>query len=103
MNKTIQTKDLEVTLAGVALSIKNEPSTIQLVLAEIIRASEGGTITHPSHLQPSICKHLKITPTNYRRAIAQLTKLRLIARDQSIIVLDPIIRTPFNAVILKQK
>ncbi len=103
MNKTLKVPDLELITAIIGIAVKSEASTTQLVLAEIIRASDGGVITQPSQLQPAICKQLGITPVNYRRVIAQLTEMKLITRDQSMILLDPLIRTPFEAVILRQK
>lgn len=103
MNKTLEVKSIELTLASLAINIKSKPSTTALVMAELIKASDCGVITHPAIAGNNICKTLSLTPENYRAAIAKLTKLKLIVRDQSCVFLLPSLHPPHTSITIKQK
>ena len=103
LNKTLIVDDISLSLACIAINIQQPPSTIELVFSELIKLSENGVILNPTALSSTICSKLNIAPENYRRAIMKLTKLKLITRDNSILFLNPIVKTPFDVVTIKQK
>lgn len=102
MNKSLIIPDINIAMASIAISIQTPPSTTTLVLSEIIRLSDNGIILHPSQISSEVCTNLKISYENYRAALSKLTKLKLITRDQGILILSPIIKTPFTSITLKQ-
>ncbi len=103
MNKTIGVPNINITLASLAISIKTPTKTTVLVLAEVIRLSENGTILYPRMLQTTICETLKINRGSYQKAFEKLQRMNLVSRDQSILILSPLIKTPFKQIILQQK
>lgn len=101
--KTLEVDNIEFVLATLAISIKAKPSTTTLVLSELIKASDQGVITHPAIAGTNICLALSISPENYRAAIAKLTRLKLIVRDQSCVFLIPSLRPPHTTITIRQK
>lgn len=103
MNKTIEVQDLNNILASIAIAIKTKPSTTELVLGQLIHYSENGMITSPAIIGTKVCEDIAITPVNYRAAISKLTKMKLISRDNSVIILSPLVKTPFKQIVLREK
>lgn len=103
MSKTLHFPDINVTLATLAINVTLPPTTHALVLGEIIRLSQDGVITKHKALSPIICERLQISDSLYRASITKLTKLRLIYRDGSVLILAPIVKTPFSHVTMLQK
>jgi len=103
MNKTIQVEDIHLIAALTGINFKQKPSTVALVLAEIIRMSEDGIVLYPTILQKTICEKLNMNRNTYQAVITKLTELKLITRNNSMVLLDPVIKTPFEKIIIQQK
>lgn len=101
--KLLLVDDINIAMASIAIDIQTPPNTLTLVLSELIRLSEDGYIVYPSKLSPIICEKLNLSPENYRASMIKLAKLKLITRHESMIFLSPIIKTPFEAITIKQK
>lgn len=102
ITKNFAVPSLDITLATIAISFKQPPSTTELVLAQLIHYSENSMITQPRKLANTIISNLKIKQNNYRASIAKLYKLNLITKQNETIILSPIIKTPFQTINIKQ-
>lgn len=98
--KRIEYENLDLIVASIAVSFKSKPSTNVLVLSELIRLSKHARVNHSYNLAPYISERLKITKESYRAAISKLYKMKLITREGDIIYLSPIVRTPFDEIVI---
>lgn len=102
MNKNLKVPDINLILAKLTIEIKSKPTTIQLVLSELIKISENGVIPEISKHSSKITKLLNISPENYRYSISQLNKLGIITKQNNNIFLHPIAKTPFNQITISK-
>lgn len=101
--KHIESKDVNILMAIIAIGIKSRPSTMALVLKEIIDLSENAMIEKTAALSPFITKKLSISDNNYRAALHKLYKMKLLVKKSGVIFLAPTIRTPFTEIRIKKK
>lgn len=101
--RTIETKNLNILMATLAVGIKTPPSTLTKVLSELISLSDNAQIVKTTPLSSYMVRKLHITPEVYRAAISKLYRLKLIVRSDGVIYLSPIIKTPFNEIKIVKK
>lgn len=105
MNATLPVKNYNTTIASLMISLKKPPTTLSRILAELLKYSDGGVITHPTPVGTQICVDLGLTAYNYRKYLKQLVALELISRNHTMLILSATIKDlpRVTSLTLKQK
>ena len=100
--KNIESKDVNILMAIIAIGIRSRPSTMAQVLAKIMAVSENAMVDKPSALSPHITKKLKMSDNNYRATLHKLYKMKLLFKQNGVIYLTPLVKTPFAEIRIKK-
>lgn len=103
LSKTIETKNINILMAIIAIGIKTKPTTMAKVLSEIISLSENAQITNVEPLSKYVTKKLGISHEVYRASLHKLYKMKLLVKTGGVLYLAPVIKTPFNEVKIVRK